>query len=195
MGDGNHSLATAKTCWEKIKNELNIEERVNHPARYTLVEIVNLYNTSVQFEPIHRVLFHTELEKFVMYLKEELEKEKLTWEEGEEVVLFSKEASHHFSIGSKGKRLSVEIIQKIIDSYILRNPETVVDYIHGKEDLEEVIKANGGCGILLQSIDKKSLFPGIRTGGVLPRKTFSIGHAQEKRYYLECRSLACEDNE
>ena len=192
VGDGNHSLATAKTCWEKIKSSLDMEQRVDHPARYALVELVNLYNASLQFEPIHRVLFHAKLENFVSYLKEELEKENLVLEEGEEMILFSKEETYHFSIGNRKTRLPVEIIQKMIDSYILCNPKVKVDYIHGKEALEDVVNKNTGCGILLKSIDKASLFPGIRAGGVLPRKTFSIGHAHDKRYYLECRSLECE---
>ena len=92
-------------------------------------------------------------------------------------------------IRGRGERLPVEILQGFLDDYLMENPEVQIDYIHGRESLEELEKETGGCGIYLQSIDKRMLFPAIRAGGVLPRKTFSIGEAREKRYYMECKKL------
>lgn len=189
VGDGNHSLATAKVCWERMKHELSDEEIKNHPARYALVEVTNLHSQAINFEPIHRILFSTKLEEFLAYMVKELEKQNMYLTEGEDLIFLFEEKSIGFNIINKEDRIVVDILQKIIDSYIDLNPNVKQDYVHGKENLEELVRRNNGIGIVLQAISKTTFFPGIRAGGVLPRKTFSMGNACEKRYYLECRSL------
>jgi len=189
VGDGNHSLATAKACWNEIRSGLTASERENHPARYALVEVVNLFDSSMQFEPIHRVLFHAELEDFIDYLKTELEKQEIVLSEGKDIVFISKNKSYGFSMENYGNKLMIDILQKVIDSYISQNFKVDVDYIHGEDNLRKIIDENNCFGILMPAIEKEMIFEMIRNNGTLPRKTFSIGHAHEKRYYLECRSL------
>ncbi len=189
VGDGNHSLATAKSCWEEIKKQLSPEEIEKHPARYALVEIVNLHSDALVFEPIHRIMFNTNMDKLITYFKEKLSDDSLSLSEGDEVVFIQNGKINSYSIDRRGERLPVDVLQGILDKYLEEHKEAEIDYIHGETDLRELVEKTGGCGILLQSIDKSTLFPAIKAGGVLPRKTFSIGEANEKRYYVECRKI------
>lgn len=192
-GDGNHSLAAAKACWELRREGLTEQERQTHPARYALAEIVNLYSQSLIFHPIHRVLFGEE--------PEILRGEFLTWmkkrgigfretdggEAADMTFLLDEQAA---GILLPDCKLPVRVLQEFLDEYIDLHPGLKLDYVHSREAVARLADAEKTCGILLRGIDKEMLFPSIAAGGVMPRKTFSIGEDCEKRYYMECRKLS-----
>ena len=189
VGDGNHSLATAKACWEKTKARLNEEERETHPARFAMTEVVNLHCEALQFEPIHRLLLNADMETLADGFEEYLKKQNITPGEGDDVIFTGSGKKCAFSVSDPSGRLPVDLLQSYLDKYLSENKESSIDYIHGESDLVSLAEKSGGCGILLKAIDKNSLFPAIKAGGVLPRKTFSMGEAYEKRYYMECRKI------
>lgn len=189
-GDGNHSLATAKTCWENIKAKLSADEAKRHPARYTLVEVVNLHDESLVFEPIHRIVCGAELNSLTAEFRSYLEPEGMAAASSGDVVFFDARGGREaLSICGLNGRLPVDVLQRFLDGFIARNPAFSIDYIHGAESVAELVRDRGAVGILLNSIDKHALFPAIAAGGALPRKTFSIGEADEKRFYIECRRI------
>lgn len=198
VGDGNHSLATAKTCWENIKKsgKFTEEQLKTHPARYALVEICNLHSEALEFKPIHRLLTNVDVKDMLSFFEAEITKQGLESAEGDEIVFEYVESgttaikTHGINITNRGDRLPVEILQGILDKYLETHDNVSIDYIHGDEALHRLVKEIKGCGIFLQSIDKSTLFPAINAGGVLPRKTFSIGEANEKRYYMECHKIS-----
>ncbi len=191
-GDGNHSLATAKTCWENIKASLSEEEKACHPARFSMVEVINLHDASLNFEPIHRVIDNCDCDVIMTSFSEFLEENGLTAGWGDEITLVDSNGGKiAFSIGGLEGRLPIDIVQRFLDAFTI-NSESQLDYIHGEKHVIDLLKKKKSVGILLKSIDKSSLFPGIAAGGVLPRKTFSIGEADEKRFYTECRKIAAE---
>ncbi|MBQ0064771.1 MAG: DUF1015 domain-containing protein [Firmicutes bacterium] len=189
VGDGNHSLATAKTCWENIKKTLSEEEWENHPARYALVELVNLHSLALQFEPIHRLLFEVDPSDVFFSFLEYLKSQNMSITKGREISFASIDLQIMFSITNKQNRIPVEILQTFLDAYLKDHPESLIDYIHGDDVLNALCRDKGNCGILLTAIQKEDLFPSIREGHVLPRKTFSMGEANEKRYYMEARKI------
>ena len=184
VGDGNHSLATAKTCWERLKPSLSPAQRENHPARYALAELVNLHCPALNFEPIHRVLFHVDGEELLSAFTA-----AVPCTEGEDVVFLHDGRRRGLKLTSRGDRLPVDVLQEFLDRYLTEHPQTGIDYVHGTAALEELSARPGNCGVALQAMDKNALFPAIIAGGVLPRKTFSMGEAEEKRYYMECRKI------
>ena len=210
VGDGNHSLATAKTCWENIKKlgKFTEEQLEIHPARYALVEICNLHSEALEFKPIHRLLTNVDVKDMLSFFEAEITKQGLESADGDEIVFeyvesgnddSAKQANgneavsennYGISITNRGDRLPVEILQGILDKYLETHNNVSIDYIHGDEALHGLVQETKGCGIFLQSIDKSTLFPAINAGGVLPRKTFSIGEANEKRYYMECHKIS-----
>ena len=220
VGDGNHSLATAKTCWENIKKsgKFTEEQLKTHPARHALVEICNLHSEALEFKPIHRLLTNIDVKDMLSFFEAEITKQGLESTEGDEIVFEYIESgsgdsaktangneavlenndgtstaaikTHGISITNRGDRLPVEILQGILDKYLETHANVAIDYIHGDEALHGLVQETKGCGIFLQSIDKSTLFPAINAGGVLPRKTFSIGEANEKRYYMECHKIS-----
>ena len=210
VGDGNHSLATAKTCWENIKKlgKFTEEQLEIHPARYALVEICNLHSEALEFKPIHRLLTNVDVKDMLSFFEAEITKQGLESADGDEIVFeyvesgnddSAKQANgneavsennYGINITNRGDRLPVEILQGILDKYLETHDNVSIDYIHGDEALHRLVKEIKGCGIFLQSIDKSTLFPAINAGGVLPRKTFSIGEANEKRYYMECHKIS-----
>ncbi|MDR3293546.1 MAG: DUF1015 domain-containing protein [Clostridiales bacterium] len=211
VGDGNHSLATAKACWETLKKSLSAEEQKNHPARYALVELMNLYDDALKFEPIHRVIFNADSD-FLEGLKKvgkdgietgfegvkktenggieaDLNGLKKTVKSGAgKVTAFDKERSYTISVSSHSAE-AIKEIQSYIDTYSKTHPNFVADYIHGEAHLKEIVKTQGGLGILMPSIQKSELFPYVVRQGVLPKKAFSMGEAEEKRYYLEAKKI------
>ena len=189
VGDGNHSLATAKAYWENIKKDLSLLEQEHHPARYAMVELVNLHSPALIFEPIHRILFNVDVQDFIAAFKDDLDQNHIGYQDGNEVIIMDYNQEIGFSFIHDDDRLPVDILQRFIDDYLLKNPTVTVDYVHGDDALESLGKQTGNCGIRLGAIDKNSLFPAIQAGGVLPRKTFSMGEAHEKRYYMECRKI------
>ena len=184
VGDGNHSLATAKTCWEQIKPGLTEEERKTHPARYALAELVKLHCEVLNFEPIHRLLFHVDAGELIKDFTA-----ALPCTEGDDVVFIHKGGRRGVKLTAAGDRLPVDLLQEFLDKWLREHPEAEIDYVHGAAALEELSLKEGNCGMALKAMDKNALFPAIVAGGVLPRKTFSLGEAEEKRYYMECRKI------
>lgn len=193
VGDGNHSLAAAREYWIRMSSGLSPAQRETHPARWALVEVVNLHDPALRFEPIHRALFHVDPEEALAALCHELRqagKAQLdkpfenAWEiayvhGGGRGVLYMK----------TGDSLAVEALQRALDGLAEKMPGMNLDYIHGS-DVAERLGAGPGClGLILPPFDKAGLFPAVRRGGVLPRKSFSMGQAVEKRYYMECRRI------
>lgn len=188
VGDGNHSLATAKAYWEKVKKELSTEQS-DHPARFAMVELVNLHSPALIFEPIHRVMFNIDVNNFVDRFKDYLDSHKIEYTHGNDIVIIDKDKELNFALSHTNGRLPVDILQHFIDEYLEIHKDVSIDYVHGDEALLSLGQKEGNCGIRLGAIDKNTLFPAIAAGGVLPRKTFSMGEAHEKRYYIECRKI------
>lgn len=201
VGDGNHSLATAKACWEAVRATL--PAGAEHPARYALVEVVNLHDPALVFEPIHRVVFGAGGEVLAA-LRQSLAPLGLRevpcagWAEALERI----RACHGFVAGGEAgyaamileqprRELPVATLQEALDA--LRLGERL-DYVHGDETAAQLGARPGNACFLLPGMDKSQLFPAVAKDGVLPRKTFSMGHAQEKRYYMEGRILRSIDN-
>ena len=188
VGDGNHSLATAKACYEEQKKGKTPEEYLALPARYALVEVVNNHDDALQFEPIHRVLFGVKPE----HLMAELKKFYPDCYEGQgegHVFAYNYEGKAGFiTIPHPEKQLCVASVQTFLDKY-LKEFGGEVDYIHGDEVVDELGSKAGNFGIKLPAMGKEQLFKTVMADGVLPRKTFSMGHAQDKRYYIEARKI------
>lgn len=182
MGDGNHSLATAKECYEQKK-------RTNSPdtelARYALVEIVNLHSHALEFEAIHRVVTDVDTDKLVAEMTKELGLNDHA--EQNFTVLFGNE-ERKFGITKPTSNLTVGSLQTFLDRYLQENGGKI-DYIHGEDVVRSLCKEKGTIGFLLPSIAKNELFPTVIKDGALPRKTFSMGHAYDKRFYCEARRI------
>ncbi len=183
VGDGNHSLATAKDHWEQIKVQLSEKERENHPARFALVEANNVYDEGIVFEPIHRILFN---------VNPNLEK-KLT-----EICCGSAVGCYMFDAINGKKPIKTplnaadtyKIIQNIIDDYLKENKNSTIDFIHDESSLLAIAKENkNSVAIKMPALGKNDIFAFVSKDAVLPRKSFSMGHASEKRYYLEAKSI------
>ena len=182
VGDGNHSLATAKAHWDKIKVNLTEKEKENHPARYALVEALNIYDEGLIFEPIHRVIFNPE-DDFVPGLKEVLKGEN------ESYIYSTKFGKENISIPKVGPE-AYKAVQTYIDSYLVSHKQSSVDYIHDEDQTIDVAKANpGSVALIMPALTKGDIFDYIAKDEVLPRKAFSMGHAVEKRYYLESKRI------
>lgn len=186
MGDGNHSLATAKKNYENLKETMSKEEYLNNPARYALVELVNLHSTALEFEPIHRVIFNTDVNNLV----EELYKCYDINEEGngQYFELVTKDIDKKLYISNPKSNISVGSIQMFLDEY-LKDHEGKLDYIHGDETTRNMGREDGNAAILFKAMPKDELFRTVILDGALPRKTFSMGHSYDKRYYLEVRKI------
>ena len=188
VGDGNHSLATARQCWLDMKDALSESEKACHPARFALVEVCNLYDPALVFEPIHRAVFGASSAQlshdFVMWCRKKSMSLTAASDERAHMYLLGAPVSIENSINP----LPIAVLQAFLDEWCAEHPETTLDYIHG-DDALDALGARGACCIKLRAMNKVSLFPAIRTSGALPRKTFSLGEARDKRYYLECRAL------
>jgi len=243
VGDGNHSLASAKAHWENVKAgllksgaarttaanaALPDSEQVTkdtdpvpgadavpeHPARYALVEIVNVHDDGIVFEPIHRVLFNIDpatitgklkdacrgqvRADFRLYgSKEGMEREKAGMEAAKShakakvhLIPFILEGRYGImTVENPASNIEVGTLQGILDELLKNEPSIEIDYIHGDDVVTELGSKPGAMGFYLPAMDKRDLFPAIKHDGVLPRKTFSMGEAEEKRYYLECRRI------
>lgn len=181
VGDGNHSLASAKVCWEKIKKNLTEEERLNHPARYALVEMISLYDEGLTFEPIHRVLFNVDISLIKVLANKLNGTGKLSIYYGNEVIELAV---------PENPFTAIKQIQEILDNYLDKNKYAEIDFVHGIDSLKKIVKNNNDCmGITMPALEREKLLPYIRENGVLPRKSFSLGEAEEKRYYLEGKKI------
>ena len=188
VGDGNHSLATAKACYEEQKKGRTPEEYLKLPARYALVEVVNNHDDALQFEPIHRVLFDVDREKFMAEFKKFYPNAYEGKGEGHTIEFVWEGVDTFYTVPDPKVQLAVGTLQAFIDQY-LKEFGGEVDYIHGDEVTKELGSKNGNMGFLLPAMGKDQLFKTVMSDGVLPRKTFSMGHAQDKRYYVEARKI------
>ena len=183
VGDGNHSLATAKTCWENIKMTLTDEEKRTHPARFCLVEIENIHDDVLEFEPIHRVVFNIEDEEaFINDFVKELGCSETA--DGQEIVLVKGKSRKKLYMTKTSSPICVGTLQKYLDTLSCE-----VDYIHGADVVESLSEKKGAVGFLLPKPEKSSLFETVIKDGALPRKTFSMGEANEKRFYMEAKKI------
>lgn len=185
MGDGNHSLATAKEFYEQQRNNPE-KDFSNHPARYALAEIVNLHSPALQFEAIHRIITDTDTDMLIKTMNNELQISEKQSEQSFMYIVNGKE--HTAYIHNQTSNLTVGSLQKFLDSYLTENSGKI-DYIHGKDTVKKLANQKNSIGFILPDMSKSQLFPSVIKDGALPRKTFSMGHAQDKRYYIECRKI------
>jgi uncharacterized protein (DUF1015 family) len=182
IGDGNHSLATAKAHWDKIKDPLSDQQRMKHPARYSLVEATNIYDEGLEFEPIHRLIINAGPD-FVPGLKKAVSGDKPS-------LLYTKTYGKTTINLPDNSPLAYKQVQEYVDHYLKVHHETEVDYIHGLEDLIAVADhSQNAVAIVMPALTKADVFAYLKAGTVLPRKAFSMGHANDKRYYLESKSI------
>lgn len=186
MGDGNHSLATAKEHYEKLKRENSDKDMSNHPARYALCEIVNLHSPALEFEAIHRIVTGVNVGGLMdemmaaLDLREDVSKQKIG-------IVVNGEVKDMY-VHNPLSKLAVGSLQTFLDGYIAAHGGKI-DYIHGADVLKNLAKGNDSVGFLLEPMQKSELFGAVIADGALPRKTFSMGHAADKRYYLEARKI------
>lgn len=177
VGDGNHSLATAKECYNLSPNEKN---------RYALVEVVNIHNPAIEFEPIYRVIFNTNKDEIISYLKKR----------NDEV---SSDVKHEFTVVSQGETEKIELfatsklpvgtLQGYLDDYLKKNTDIEIDYIHGTDSVYKLCEKENTVGFIFEGMKKEELFDAVIADGSLPRKTFSMGPADDKRFYIEGRQI------
>ncbi len=208
MGDGNHSFATAKAIWEKLKLEADDKEAIlEHPARYALVELVNLHDAGLEFEAIHRVLFNInpahllqEMELWFNARGEQFVYTPCSTLTEAQTLAAAPHEGQGFSVILAGRygycqlknpqlTLDVASLQTFLDNYLTEQPSARIDYIHGEEAVSNLGKHANNAGFYLPAISKNNFFRTIIIDGALPRKTFSMGEADEKRFYLECRAI------
>lgn len=179
VGDGNHSLATAKTHWDNVKQTLSEKERENHPARYALCELVNLNGEGLDFEPIHRVVFGV--------TKSDVEKMQRRFTDGVNVEMVLGDETYYIKASENAPK-AIDEIQSYLDE-LVKEGGVSVDYVHGHQNTLNVAKNENGLAIFMPTIKKEELFSYIIEKGVLPRKSFSMGEANDKRYYLEAKYI------
>lgn len=200
MGDGNHSLATAKAIWEKIKPTVGMD----HPARYALVEIENVHDPALDFEPIHRLIFEMHkdiIEAMQVYWGENLKIHDLPSQESliqivddaaepwHQIGMITPDGLKLIEVHHPEDNLPVGTLQKFLDSFLEDNGARDIDYVHGTKVLFEKGIQTGNAGFYVPGMDKSELFKTVILDGALPRKTFSMGEAKEKRFYMECRRI------
>ena len=192
VGDGNHSLATAKAYWEEQKKSLSDAEKQNHPARYCLVELENIQSHAIEIEPIHRVVFGISPPQLAQQLKDfavaKGAQETDAQQAEQSFVITGVQQDINVHLTASPWPIPVGTLEAFLDELVQTNTKLTVDYIHGEDSTRELSGENA-AGILLPAFQKSDLFRGVALGGVLPRKSFSMGEATEKRYYLECRAI------
>lgn len=210
LGDGNHSFATAKVIWENLKKEAADPAAVmGHPARYALVELVNIHDAGLEFEPIYRVLFNADLDDMLgrMAAYYRAQGSDFSWhavadraEMRSKAAALSRPGLHVIPfvagaalglvcIDRPALTLEVGSLQAFLDRYLQEKPEVKIDYIHGADVVVELGSQRGNIGFALPVLAKSDFFRTVILDGALPRKTFSMGEAHEKRFYLECRKI------
>lgn len=185
-GDGNHSLATAKTCYEELKAANPGVDLSNHPARYALVEVENIHDEAQVFEPIHRIIMGLDPEKVLADARAAICVEDPDAGFEAKVYIGDKEETIYLD-KAKGE-LAVGVLQEWLDAYLKENGGDI-DYIHDDDALIALAAKPMSIGFLLPAMEKRQLFRGVIADGSLPRKTFSMGHSREKRYYVEARKI------
>lgn len=192
VGDGNHSLATAKAYWEEVKATLPMDRQGEHPARYAMVELTNLHDDALTFEPIHRLLVGVDGDDLLPQMEQYAQakglnlvgngaaQEILCVYEGKEVAV---------TLGGGQETLAVGALQTFLDEWLQAHPQVRVDYVHGEQTVRELSQREKTVGFLLPKPEKGGIFVEVARKGALPRKTFSLGEAKEKRYYMEARGI------
>lgn len=189
MGDGNHSLATAKAYYEKLKAANTDKDMSSHPARYALAEIVNLHSPALDFEAIHRIVGTADIDQMMAKMTDEL---GLSEEPAEQsFVTVRGVEKKKLYVHKPTSKLTVGSLQNFLDKYLAENGGDI-DYIHGTEVVEKLAADGKKIGFVLPDMGKEQLFPTVIADGALPRKTFSMGHARDKRYYVEARKITEE---
>jgi len=181
VGDGNHSLATAKKCWELIKPSLPKNELKDHPARYALVEIVNLHDETLVFESIHRLLENV--------ADDDMDNIAQAIGLGDDLLPYYRNGGQGMFLVNYQNRLCAAVVQEGLTKFMAENPEVKIDYIHGDDTAQKLSLKEHVITFILPAFDKKALFTTVISDGALPRKSFSMGHAHEKRFYLESRII------
>lgn len=201
MGDGNHSLATAKAIWEKVKGEVGM----NHPARYALVEVENVHDEALEFEPIHRVLFGLKKDifaemasffganyKYTAVANGEEMIRRVDHADGPNQLIGAVGGGKQFGvieIANPPTHLAVGTLQSFLDPFVKNGGAEKIDYVHGEDVVERLSLQSGNVGFYLAGMHKNELFKTVILDGALPRKTFSMGEAKEKRFYMEARKI------
>ena len=190
VGDGNHSLATAKAWWEQLKPTLSPAEQAAHPARWCLAEVCNIHSPAIGIEPIHRVVFGADPAAFAADLAAFL-REKGAWADPADpgAQRFRLTGGQTLAASDRVHPLAVGTLEAFLGRWLPAHPAATVDFIHDEEAVASLCAGGGAVGVLLPPFAKADIFRGVVLGGVLPRKTFSMGHARDKRYYLECRRI------
>jgi len=189
MGDGNHSLAAAKVYWDELKKGLSGEERQRHPSRFALVEVNNVYDDAIDFEAIHRVVFNVDPDKLVSALERAMPADSklscynLSW--------YAQGRSGSIAVAADCVGSMISVLQEFLDGYAEREGARI-DYIHGLDSVIKLSNPQRCLGLELPNMEKSDFFATVAERGVFPKKSFSIGHARDKRYYLECRKLKME---
>lgn len=199
VGDGNHSLATAKAYWDEVKTGLSAQEQENHPARFCLCELVNIHDESLLIEPIHRVLFQADAQLVLEEAKAffeahgcgcEISAQPMAADVHTQVIPYCCEAGEgYLVIHNPAWGIALGSLQAFLDDFLAKHGDARLDYIHGEEVTRRLGCQEGNMGFILPPIEKGDLFRGVIIDGVLPRKTFSMGHAWEKRYYMEAKRI------
>ncbi len=204
VGDGNHSLASAKEFYEQLKAAHPDEDLSGHPARYAMAEIVNLHSPALEFEAIHRIITGVDVEELLAdatkklgllfgdiadhVLRENVNGDGQAENAPQEIYLVRRGACQKAAITRPTSKLTVGSLQNYLDQWLKDHPAKI-DYIHGADTVIELSKEQDNLGFLLPDMGKDELFPSVAADGALPRKTFSMGHAEDKRYYTECRKI------
>ena len=177
VGDGNHSLATAKECYKLSSS---------NKARYALVEVVNIHNPAIEFEPIYRVVFGVQKDEILAFIN--IKNDAVSGELSHKYTVVDRFGEDEFVLAPTSK-LPVGTLQGYLDEFIKEHPEAEVDYIHGVEAVKELCKEENTVGFIFDGMEKNQLFDAVIEDGSLPRKTFSMGHANDKRFYIEGREI------
>ena len=184
IGDGNHSLAAAKSYWDELKRKLGPSGREDHPARRALVEVNNVYDPAISFEAIHRVIWGADPQELVKELEKATPRGaayELQW--------VSRDRSGVIGVRAKCVGDMLTELQNFLDGYIARNG-CRIDYIHGEDTVRRLSENDRCLGLILPAMDKSELFATVAAGSIFPKKSFSVGNAGDKRYYLECRAIS-----
>ncbi len=180
VGDGNHSLATAKACRELSRTEIN---------RYALCELVNIHSEALSFEPIYRTVENVDTDALLAAFKQYISQGAPTGNKAQTVTFVTKNGREEITVENPPHALAVGTVQLFLDAYLPTLAGAVIDYIHGEDEVAAVVAKANACGFLYDCMGKSDLFDAVEREGVLPRKTFSMGHARDKRYYTEVRKI------
>ena len=188
VGDGNHSLATARKCYLNLKEQIGVAEALCHPARYALVELVNLHDDALEFEAIHRLVCGVNPRELFDALEQRFQLSRSHTAEGQTMTAVYGGNEEELTILDPSRTLAVGTLQEFLDDYLSAHPGEI-DYIHGEDVVRSLSSRPDTIGFLLPCMDKNDLFRTVILDGALPRKTFSMGEACDKRFYFEARKI------